>query len=64
MEKRNQHKTYTNRAVGVLTLNENDQIIFEPNTTVNYLTESFGLTSVASESIKRNIAKVKPLIPS
>jgi hypothetical protein len=50
-------------AVGVLTLNENDQIIFEPNTTVNYLTESFGLTSVASESIKRNIAKVKPLIP-
>jgi hypothetical protein len=50
-------------AVGVLTLNENDQIIFEPNTTVNYLTESFGLTSVASESIKRNITKVKPLIP-
>jgi len=50
-------------AVGVLTLNENNQIIFEPNTTVNYLTESFGLTSVASESIKRNIAKVKPLIP-
>lgn len=50
-------------AVGVLTLNENNQIIFEPNTTVNYLTESFGLTSVASESIKRNITKVKPLIP-
>ena len=50
-------------AVGVLTLNENGQIIFEPNKKINYLTESFGLTSVESESIKRNKAHVIPLIP-
>jgi len=50
-------------AVGVLTLNENGQIIFDPNKTINYLTESFGLTSVESESIKRNKAQVIPLIP-
>ena len=50
-------------AVGVLTLNEDGKIIFEPNTKVNYLTESFGLTSVESDLIRRNRAQVKPLIP-
>lgn len=50
--------------VGALTLNENNQIIFEPNKKVNYLAESFGLTSVASETVKRNNAQVKPLIPT
>jgi len=49
--------------VGVLSLNKNGQIIFEPNTKVNYLTESFGLTSIESEYIKRNKIQVKPLIP-
>lgn len=48
--------------VGVLTLNEKGQIIFEPNTKVNYLTASFGLSSVASASIKRKEGVVKPLI--
>lgn len=49
--------------VGVLTLNETGQIIFEPNTKVNYLAESFGLSTVASSSIKRHKEIVKPLIP-
>ena len=49
--------------VGVLSLKKNGQIIFEPNTKVNYLTESFGLTSIESEYIKRNKIQVKPLIP-
>ncbi|WP_405611325.1 SPOR domain-containing protein [Polaribacter sp. Asnod1-A03] len=50
--------------LGVLTLNENKQIIFEPNTTVNYLTESFGLTNVKSTAIPRlkEQAVVKPLV--
>ncbi len=50
-------------AVGVLTLNESGQIIFEPNKKINYLTESFGLTPIESESITRNKAHVIPLIP-
>lgn len=49
--------------VGVLNLNENGQIIFEPNTNVNYLVASFGLTSVESLAINRNKGQVKPFIP-
>ncbi|PQJ77205.1 HU domain-containing protein [Polaribacter glomeratus] len=50
-------------SVGVLTLNERDQIIFEPNKTVNYLTASFGLSAIESASLKRYQEQVKPLIP-
>ncbi|WP_339662994.1 hypothetical protein [uncultured Polaribacter sp.] len=50
-------------AVGVLTLNERGQIIFEPNLHVNYLSSSFGLSSVESASIERYKEQVKPLIP-
>jgi len=49
--------------LGVLTLNENKQIVFEPNTTVNYLTESFGLATVNSAAIPRFKEQVKPLTP-
>ncbi|MDP5106369.1 MAG: SPOR domain-containing protein [Polaribacter sp.] len=50
-------------AVGVLTLNERGQIIFEPNLHVNYLSSSFGLSSVESASIERYKQQVKPIIP-
>lgn len=50
--------------IGELTLNDSNQIIFEPNKKVNYLSESFGLSSVTSSSIKRYNQKVKPLIPT
>jgi len=49
--------------IGVLTLNENRQIIFTPNYNVNYLSESFGLENVASSLINRKETVVKPLIP-
>lgn len=49
--------------IGVLTLNNGEQIIFEPNTKVNYLSESFGLASVESSLIQRHQEIVKPLIP-
>lgn len=49
--------------IGVLTLNDNNQIIFEPNTKVNYLSESFGLSEVESSAVKRYKEQVKPLIP-
>jgi hypothetical protein len=50
-------------SVGVLVLNEREQIIFEPNKTVNYLTASFGLSPIESLYIKRYQEQVKPLIP-
>jgi hypothetical protein len=50
-------------SVGILVLDERGQIIFEPNTTVNYLTASFGLSAVEFASIKRYKEQVKPLIP-
>ncbi|MGJ8761498.1 MAG: SPOR domain-containing protein [Polaribacter sp.] len=50
-------------SLGVLSLNEEKQIIFEPNAAVNYLTESFGLDSVTSSAISRFKGQVKPLNP-
>ena len=50
-------------AIGVLTLNENGQIIFEPNHKVNYLSESFGLSTIETSAIKRHKEIVKPLLP-
>lgn len=50
--------------LGVLSLNEERQIIFEPSNSVNYLTESFGLSNVASSAISRYTEQVKPLIPT
>ncbi len=39
--------------VGSLSLNKEKQIVFEPDTTANYLTETFGMTAVSSPAIKR-----------
>ena len=39
--------------VGSLSLNNEQQIIFEPNTSSNYLTETFGMTAVNSPAVKR-----------
>jgi len=50
-------------AIGVLNLNENGQIIFAPNTNVNYLVDSFGLSSVVSEPINSNKGQIKAFIP-
>ena len=50
-------------SIGVLSLNEHQQIIFDPNHKVNYLSESFGLSEVASSTIQRSKEIVKPLIP-
>ncbi|MGK0411950.1 MAG: cell division septation protein DedD [Polaribacter sp.] len=50
-------------SIGVLSLNENDQIIFEPNHEVNYLSASFGLSTFKSSSIKRYKEVVKPIVP-
>jgi cell division septation protein DedD len=47
----------------VLNLNENGQIIFAPNTNVNYLVTSFGLSSVVSEPINSNKGQIKAFIP-
>lgn len=49
-------------SVGVLALNKENQIIFEPNTTVNFLTDSFGLSSFESSAIGRFKEEVKPVM--
>lgn len=50
-------------SIGVLNLNTNGQIIFEPNHKVNYLAESFGLSTITSSTIERYKKVVKPFIP-
>lgn len=45
--------------VGSLRKNEDGQLLFEPNTTENYLTSAFGLSSYNSAAIKRETYKQK-----
>jgi hypothetical protein len=47
--------------IGTLVLNDQEQLIFEPTTTHNYLLSSFGLTSVESPVVERTTEKVIPM---
>lgn len=60
--------------VGYLTLNDNKQLIFNPSKEINYLTSSFGLSSVTTTALEshkeiskhiptRNTDKIKRLTP-
>lgn len=49
--------------VGVLSTNTENNIVFEPNTASNFLTDSFGLTTYTSNAVKRFNEEVKPVIP-
>ena len=57
-----QSKSVALKNLGFLSLNKESQIVFEPTTTVNYLTSSFGLSSVASSSIERYKEQAKPIV--
>lgn len=48
-------------AVGIISLNAEKQLIFEPNITTNFLTESFGLSSIVSPTRERYKEQVIPL---
>lgn len=50
--------------IGKLELNAENQLIFEPITSENYLLSSFGLASFESSSIERPVEKVIPLVPA
>ena len=60
------------KGIGLLSLNKDKKIIFEPSSSVNYLTSSFGLNSFSSPAIKRleykekvrQLETVVPVIPS
>jgi hypothetical protein len=57
-----QSKSVAIENLGSLTLTEDKKIVFEPKVTVNYLTESFGLSSLESPAILRYKQQVKPLV--
>lgn len=48
--------------IGTLSLNKENNIVFEPIETVNYLTSSFGLESSKSPAIKREVYKQKAAV--
>jgi len=48
-------------SIGSLSLNDEKQLIFEPNASSNFLVTSFGLSTVESPSVKRFKQQVKPL---
>ena len=49
--------------VGKFYLDKNNNILFEAQNKINYLTSSFGLTSIVSPEIKREVAKAQSNIP-
>lgn len=49
--------------LGSLVINQDNNIVFEPKNTTNYLTESFGLSTVETPAVKRFKEQVKPLVP-
>lgn len=50
-------------SVGTLQLNNEKQLVFEPNSSSNLLTEAFGLQTIETPEIKRFKQEVKPLTP-
>jgi len=48
-------------SIGTIVFNEEKQLLFEPNDTINFLTESFGLSSVSVGVKERYEEKVIPL---
>ncbi|WP_299012670.1 SPOR domain-containing protein [uncultured Polaribacter sp.] len=56
-----QSKTVVINNLGVLHLNNEKHIVFEPENEQNYLTTSFGLATVQSSAIERYREEVKPL---
>jgi hypothetical protein len=49
--------------LGVLSLNKEQQIVFEPEKEINFLTASFGLSSVVSAVVNKPTTPIKALIP-
>ena len=49
-------------SVGNLRLNQENQFVFEPETSVNYLTDSFGMESFESSTIHRLKETTKPVV--
>ena len=64
-QKQLQNESLLIGTIGSLSLNKNQQLVFEPNQTTNYLTASFGLTSFSSPEAKREVSKnrVQKLTP-
>jgi len=50
-------------SIGILTLNENRQIIFEPTKSINFLIESFGLSFFETSTANRHQSEVKKFVP-
>ena len=57
-----QSKSVEIERLGNLRLNEDKKIVFEPNTNVNYLTDSFGLSAISSPLVKKYKEPVKPIV--
>lgn len=56
-----QSKSVEIENLGSLSLTDDKKIIFDPNTHINYLTESFGLKTIESSAIIRYKEQLKPL---
>lgn len=50
--------------VGRFSLSEKDQLIFEPLEHINYLSSSFGLSSLHADPVKRREEKIIPMTPA
>ncbi|UUC46239.1 SPOR domain-containing protein [Flavobacterium cerinum] len=59
IEKLQRRESLTLKNIGEISVNSEFSWVFEPVTSVNYLSDSFGLSSVVSPSIKREVLKAQ-----
>jgi hypothetical protein len=50
-----ENRTFSIKNIGVLSLNTDNNILFTPSEQTNYLTQSFGLSTFVSPSVKREV---------
>lgn len=58
-EKLQAKETLTIKNIGEIFLNVENSLVFEPNTPINYLTDSFGLSAIVSPAVKREELKAQ-----
>jgi len=54
--------TFQLNNLGTIALNEKQQIVFEPTKEINFLTASFGLDSIPTSFIKRQVIPIIPIV--
>jgi hypothetical protein len=57
-----ENRSFSIKNIGILSLNADNNILFTPNEQTNYLTQSFGLSTFVSPTVKRDVELQKETV--